>query len=275
MPVLMGCALVLSVTGCGSGGGVPPEAVQTGRYRSYLEENAALLVKDVKWIRAAIRFGSVSRASSRYAMSRVRYSEIEPAAEAFSALNQRIDALESNAPGAFEGFHRLERAFFVEHTLQGTEAISRRLLDAVEELQRRLHTAPLSAASIAAGAARTLEDVDGMKLGGTEEPHTGLTLVDVSGNLEAVWAGLEALKPTLADDEELQGRIERQLRRTYAVVSEYGTPAREPKQPRADAPGELFVVYSELTPGQVASLRDRFGELAQSVNELDEMVRES
>jgi iron uptake system component EfeO len=247
----LAASIAIGLSGCGS------QDADTDGYRAYLEENSALLVRAIQAMMPELEDRAFTRAQSRYARARVRYSQIEPAAEMFPVLNLRIDGRPDEVPAErLSGFHRLERALWLELGSGDIAAVGRRLLADAKRLQLKLGRAELEPERIAVAARGAVEEILAVKLAGREEPYSQTALVDVSGNLEAVDAALAALDPLLSD--ATREAAERQLSQAYAEVGQYGAAARNPNQPRARSPGAVFVVFDELSPEAVAGLRAKF-----------------
>ena len=265
--------LVLAITGCGSGREGPPAVVRSAPYRAYLEENAASLVRAIQAMLPELEHGEVSRAQSRFVRARVRYSQIEPAAKAFPQLNARIDGLPRQVTESrLTGFHRIERELWEAEDAAGMTAVARRLLADTKQLQEDLVSADFSAQELAGGARRILSEISTVKLTNKEDVYSGADLVEVSGNLEAVGAAFGALRPILTESE--RARLRTLLHRAYAKVAEYGTPARDPDQPRDLSPGAIFIVFDELSPDEVEQLDRPIRALGGAFSEVDTRLQE-
>lgn len=261
-------ALVIAFSaGCGSGQKEPPEVTRSAPYLAFLDENSASLVRAIQAMLPELEHGRVARAQSRFARARVRYSQIEPAAEGFPELNARIDALPGEVPaGDLTGFHRIERALWKSEDTAGTATIAKQLIADTKQLEEKLGTARFSAKQLATGARRILDEDAAVKLANREQVYAGADLVDVSANLEAVGAAYRALMPAL--DEGERAEIRARLWKAYGAVDDYGTPARDPDQPRGRSPGAVFVVFDELSGAEVATLKRRVKALGAAFAEL-------
>lgn len=269
--VLAVSGLVFAAAGCGSETEEPPPVIEAGEYRAYLEESSAALVRAIQAMLPELENAEVERAGSRYARARVRYSQVEPAAEAFPGLDARINPLPGDVPPAeLGGFHRIEESLFEAASTAGTVAVARRLLADTKELERRLQTASFSAEQLAAGAGEILDEIATVKLAGREQPFAGADLVDVSANLESVGAAYRALRPALTAEERRQIRL--LLRRAYAGIAAYGVPARDPDQPRDRSPGTQFTVFDELSPAEVTALRRQAEALGAAFDQVRERL---
>lgn len=255
--LLVGATLQVS---CSAGRDETPGAVRSHELRLYFEENADALVRDIQAMLPELEHGEVSRAQSRYARARVRYSQIELAAEAYPRLDERINARPlGGAPS--NGFHAIERQLWIHEDTRRTVVEARRLLRAAKQLRAEIPAvAALSADRLALATSELLAEVVEVKLNNEEQVYADADLVDVSANLEAAGAVLAALRPVL--DKRSRARLRSDLRRAYAAIARYGTPARDPNQPRGRSPGAIFTVFSELSPAEIEALRDPIAALS-------------
>lgn len=269
--LILAAIAVSPLTACGSGDDEPPP-IKGAQYREYLEENAALLVRAIQAMRPELENGEVERAQSRYVRARVRYAQIEPIAEHFPELDAKINALPTEVPtNELAGFHRIEQPLFAAETTKGTVAPGKQMIADTKALKARLQTERFTAQQLASDSIRIIDEISTAKLGGKEEPYADADLVDVSANLEAVGAAFEALKPALSAEQRKS--IEKALRKAYAVIGEYGTPARERDQPYERSPGVTFIIFSELSEEEIEALREPVDVLrdawAELMTELD------
>src|SRR5829696_6640476 len=185
-PALLAGALVLLalfVTACGSGDdettdtsttaaaksepASPQEKAAVAQYRDYLEENTAELVAKTKPFVAAVVAGNVAEAKDLYPAARIPYERIEPVAGSFGDLDPRIDAREDGVPAdEWGGFHRIEKALWVEDTTEDMAPVAKQLQADVEELDEKVKTVELDPVEIAVGANELLAEVSGSKITG-------------------------------------------------------------------------------------------------------------
>jgi iron uptake system component EfeO len=86
-------------------------AAAVDRYRRYIEDQTALLVKDTEPFVRAVESGDVQRAKRLYPDARLPYERVEPVAESFGNLDPGIDARAGDVPAAkWSGFHPIEKA---------------------------------------------------------------------------------------------------------------------------------------------------------------------
>jgi iron uptake system component EfeO len=188
----------------------PGEAAAIEQYRDFLEKNTAVLVARTEPFVAAVLAGEVGKAKSLYAAARIPYERIEPVAESFGDLDPRIDARENDVPASeFGGFHRIEKALWVEGTTKGMTPVAKQLLADVEELRQKVKSVDLQAVQIANGANELLGEVSASKITGEEERYSHVDLVDFEANVEGAEAAFDAVEPLLsAKDPKLAQEID-------------------------------------------------------------------
>lgn len=264
--------LALGAAACGDDESVAVGSPESNRaiaeYRDYLERNANRLVTTVDELRGPIRTAKVTRAESLYAIARVPYSQIEPVAELFPRLDAMINPpLGEEPPGSRGGFHVIEKSLWTDETTAGLKPVAEQLLANVEELRRRVETAPLRPAEILAGARRILRDTATVKLAGEEERHAESDLVDVAANVEGAHAAFKALRPLLGPESEQVAEIEEAFRAAYAELTEHGELAREPNKGFPKAKGAFMVFYSEVSKAELAKVKRKIDAVTAALPE--------
>ncbi|HYG96076.1 MAG TPA: iron uptake system protein EfeO [Solirubrobacterales bacterium] len=235
----------------------PEEKAAVAQYRDYLEENTAELVEKTKPFVAAVVAGNVAEAKDLYPAARIPYERIEPVAGSFGDLDPRIDAREDGVPvDEWGGFHRIEKALWVEDTTEGMAPVAKQLQADVEELDEKVKTVELDAVEIAVGANDLLAEVSGSKITGEEERYSHIDLVDFEANVEGSLSAFEAVKPLLdATDADLSGEIEADFKMVFNSLEPYRT---------ADG----FVSYTELTKADTRKLATGIDTLAEKVSQV-------
>lgn len=267
--LLAGAATLLALfaVACGSGDETTTDETQATRapspqaeavvadYRGYLEENTAELVAKTRPFVAAVVAGDVPAAKSLYPAARVPYERIEPVAKFFGDLDPRIDAREDGVPAAeWGGFHRIEKALWVEGTTEGMAPVARQLQADVEELAEKVKTVEVDPVQIANGANELLAEVSGSKITGEEERYSHIDLVDFEANVEGSLAAFEAVKPLLDPvDADLSGEIEADFKAVFNSLQPY---RRE----------EGFVSYTTLTDKDTRTLAREIDILAEQLS---------
>jgi len=266
-------ALCLGLWGCGkqdSGGGGADRDSGDGRvvamreFRAYLDSNTREAASWASAIGAQARAGELGKAQSRYASGRVQYSQIEVIAQTFPALDARI-----NGPAVGQqsdaGFHRVERQLFAHATTRDVSSHARRLHADLESLRRRVAESELPPALIATAAAKLADELVEEKLAGSEEPYSGIDLVDISANVEGIDAAVTAVLPLVDDaDRTLRSRIDQSLEETFDVLRSYGIPAADP-QTRPRGAGARFVAYGDFPADARTELLAALSSLRQEI----------
>jgi iron uptake system component EfeO len=251
----------LTVTGGATATTSPEVEAAVAQYREYLEENTSELVAATEPFVVAVESGEVDEAKTLYAAARIPYERIEPVAEAFGDLDPRIDARENDVPAnQFGGFHRIEKALWVENTTDDMKPVAAKLLADVEELQQKVKTVDLQAVQIANGANELLGEVSASKITGEEERYSHIDLVDFEANVEGAEAAFEAVEPLLSEkDPKLAKEIEASFEDVYASLKPYRR-------------GNGFVSYTELTKADTRKLAQEIDALAEELSQVPAQI---
>jgi iron uptake system component EfeO len=247
----------LTVTGDAKGTQSPEADKAVSTYRDYVETHTADLVTKTEAFAAAVAAGDVEQAKQLYAPARVPYERIEPVAESFGDLDPAIDAREGDVPAKqFGGFHRIEKALFVDNTTQGMAPVADKLVKNVETLNTKVKTIELDPAQISNGANELLNEVSASKITGEEERYSHTDLVDFEANVEGSRAAYEAVKPLLEKtDPELAKEIDQRFDDVETALEPY-------KQ------GDGFVSYTELTEADKRKLSQAIDTLAEPLSQV-------
>ncbi len=231
------------------------------QYRKYLEQNTDELVSATEPFVVAVESGEVDEAKTLYAAARIPYERIEPVAESFGDLDPRIDARENDVPAnEFGGFHRIEKALWVENTTDGMKPVAAELLADVEELAAEVKTVELQAVQIANGANELLGEVSASKITGEEERYSHIDLVDFEANVEGAEAAFEAVEPLLSEvDPKLAKEIEASFEDVYASLEPYRR-------------GNGFVSYTELSKADTRKLAQEIDALAEELSQVPAQI---
>jgi iron uptake system component EfeO len=239
----------------------PEVEAAIAQYRKYLEENTAELVAATKPFVEAVEAGNVAKAKALYPAARIPYERIEPVAESFGSLDPRIDARENDVPDSeFEGFHRIEKALWVQDTAAGMAPFAKQLLADVEELQAKVAKVELQAVQIANGANELLGEVSASKITGEEERYSHTDLVDFEANVEGAEVAFEAVEPLLSKkDPELAKEIEASFEDVYASLDPYRR-------------GDGFVLYTDLSKADTRKLAQEIDALAEELSQVPAQI---
>ncbi len=235
------------------------QAVQT--YREYLEDQTAILIDRTTDFVEAVKAGDIERSKSLYAAARTPYERVEPVAESFGGLDPSIDAREGDVPDEnWTGFHRIEKALWVDNSLDGMTPIADKLLVDVTQLHGLVRSSILDPAQIANGSIELLNEVSASKITGEEERYSHIDLVDFQANLDGAYAAYTAVKPILTvKNPDLGNQIDNQFDAVYAGLQPYRS-------------GDGYVSYAELTDADTRQLSQSIDALAEPLSRVAEIV---
>ena len=178
----------------------PELEAAVGEYKAYVVEQAEQLVRDTSLFTSAVIAGNVEEAKELYAPARVPWERIEPIAESLGDLDPNIDAREGDVPDdEWMGFHRIEKALWVDGTTEGQEEYATQLQDDVETLQEEVSELQLEPADLVTGSIELLNEISAEKITGEEERYSHTDLYDIQANVEGSEAAFEALEPVLEE----------------------------------------------------------------------------
>jgi iron uptake system component EfeO len=230
-------------------------------YDSYVESEATALVEATDEFVALVDSGDIDGAKDVYPGARVHFERIEPVAGAFGDLDPDIDGREGDIPkDEWGGYHRIEKALWIEESTDGLEEIAAELVDDVNNLEGVAEREEFEAPDIAQGSVDLLAEVSSSKITGEEERYSHTDLWDFEANVAGAEAGFEALAPALEEvDAELVERIRGEFEETYALLDEY----RE---------GDGYVLYDTLSEQDTRGLAQRIDALGESISRVPALV---
>ncbi|MDP5255134.1 MULTISPECIES: iron uptake system protein EfeO [unclassified Vibrio] len=230
-------------------------------YKLYVMEEVEAYVKDTKAFTDAIKAGDVEKAKNLYSPARIHYERIEPVAELFADLDASMDARADDYEQGvddpnFTGFHRLEKALWVDHSTQGMESLAERLYQDSAELSNRLTDLAFPASDVVDGAAGLIEEVAASKISGEEDRYSHSDLWDFQANVDGSKKIVSLLKPILQQENpELLGRIEANFKTVDTILARY-------KQ------GQGYKTYDHLTKNDRKALQGPITVLAEDLSQL-------
>lgn len=212
---------VAAAAGAPAAGAPAADAASTAAvagYRAYVQQQVDAVVPLVTGFADAVKAGDVARAKALYAPSRLPWETVEPVAESFSDLDPAIDGREADLdPGAtWSGWHRIEKALWVDGSTAGMAPMADRLVADVKALQARVPAAALTTTSIGNGAKSLLDEVATRKITGEEEAWSHTDLVDFAGNVAGAKQAYDVLRPLV---QQSQPALLGQLDKAFAGVS--------------------------------------------------------
>jgi iron uptake system component EfeO len=231
------------------------------QYRSYVVDQTNQLVPAAQTFVDAVVAGDVAAAKAAYGPARVPYERIEPVAETFGDLDPRIDARAGDvSEKKWSGFHKIERALFVDGTTEGMAPVAQQLLKDVQRLQSLVPDVELEPATIANGAVELLNEVASSKITGEEERYSRLDLVDFDANVQGSKGAYDAVRPILATkNPALAGTIDAR----FAAVDTALNPYRD---------GASFVLYTALDATDTKTLAQAVDALAEPLSKVARQV---
>jgi FTR1 family protein len=253
----------LTVTGDGASASPAHPGAETAvsTYREYVEQQADMLVERTGEFTDAVVAGDIEQAKAKYAWAREPYERIEPVAESFGDLDPAIDAREGDVPDAeWGGFHRLEKALWMDGSLDGMEPVANQLMSDVQRLQTSVKDSELDVAKIANGAVELLNEVSASKITGEEERYSHTDLVDFQANVEGAQAAYDAVQPILKDqDAALADEIAKQFETASTALAPFRS-------------GDSYVPYTDLTSDDTRQLSQIIDALAEPLSRVAEQV---
>ena len=204
--------------------------VGTTEYADYINSQVATLVATVKPLVAAIDAGNATAAQQAYAKSRPYYERVEPVAESFTVgsnnLDADIDARINDVPAAkWEGFHRIERALFTDHTTNGMKGYAAGLRANVEKLQHKTAHLTYQPAELANGAVSLLDEVAKSKITGEEERYSHIDVLDMEANVEGSEQAFADIEPALKKiDPQLAATVAQRFTALTTLLNRYRDP---------------------------------------------------
>ena len=249
-----------------TGGAVHPSnvalAAATQGYHDYVVSEVDQLVASTKQFTDAVRAGDMDKAKQLYPLARVHYEHIEPVAESFGDLDTSIDARIDGVsdPADWAGFHRIEKALWQDHTLDGMRPVADKLDADVATLKSKVATETYQAAQLANGAGELLNEVSTTKVTGEEERYSHTDLWDFAANVEGARKGFELLTPALAAKD---AALTQQLQARFADVADSLSKYRQ---------GDGYVDYSTVTQDQRRQLANGINALAEPLSQVAGLV---
>ncbi|WP_192458871.1 iron uptake system protein EfeO [Musicola keenii] len=230
-------------------------------YKVYVIREVDELVKQTKQFTDAIKAGKLDDARKLYAVARQHYERIEPIAELFSDLDEKIDAREDDyekkaADPNFTGFHRLEKALFADHSVKGSEQYADQLYGDVQELQQRIAGLTFPPAKVVGGAAGLIEEVAATKISGEEDRYSRTDLWDFQANVDGAQKIVNLLRPLLEKaNQPLLSKVDANFKTVDGILAKYKTK-------------DGYQSYEKLTDADRNALKGPITTLAEDLSQL-------
>jgi len=236
------------------------QAVET--YQRYVATQADELAEHTAEFVAAVKANDIEKAKSLFGVSRTYWERIEPVAESFGDLDPKIDARVNDLePGQeFTGYHRIEKALWVDKSTAGMAKYADQLLKDVNTVVAKSKTVKLTPVQLANGAKELLDEVATGKVTGEEDRYSHTDLWDFQANVEGSQAAINALKPALDKrDPELSKTLDTQFAAVLAALAKYKV-------------GEGFVSYDKVGQADRKKLATTLDALAEPVSKVAAVV---
>jgi iron uptake system component EfeO len=239
-----------------------PELDRAAReYQDYVDEQSELLVDRTEGFVAAVEAGDVDEAKKLYAPSRVPWERIEPIAEKFGTLDPEVDAREGDVPDKqWTGFHRIEKALWVEDTTEGQDRYARELISDIERLEKEVDGVKLRASDPVFGAVELLNEVSATKITGEEERYSHTDLYDIAANVEGAEVAFEFVKPVVGrQNPDLVNEIEARFRGMEREMEPYRR-------------GDGWVSYEKVDEKERRELSQKIDALAEPLSRVGRVL---
>lgn len=231
------------------------------RYKQYVVEQSALLTERTEAFTEAVIAGDVEEAKKLYAPARVPWERIEPIAAQLGDYDPNIDAREGNVPDdEWRGFHRIEKALWVDNTTEGQEDYARRLQQDVEDLEAEVSGLEVEPVDLVTGSVELLNEVSAGKITGEEERYSHTDLYDIQANVEGSEAAFNELKgPLREQDPTLTSNVEQRFDSVYVELEPYRR-------------GEGWISYEELDEEERRALSQKVDALAEPLSQVGQVL---
>jgi iron uptake system component EfeO len=232
-------------------------------YEEYVVGQIVLLEEETELFVEAVLAGEVEKAKDLYAPAREPWERIEPIAAQLGDYDPRIDAREGDVPESeWGGFHRIEKALWVQNTTKGQEKYARQLLEDVKNLRGEIEDLELEPVDLVTGSVELLNEVSAGKITGEEERYSHTDLYDIAANVEGSEAAFEELKPEVSvQDLSLANEVEEGFDGVYEELDQYRT-------------GDGWVSYERLDEADRRALSQKVDALAEHLSHVGQVLEE-
>lgn len=231
------------------------EAVQ--KYQQYVVDQTNKLTDQTQAFVDAVKAGNVDQAKAEYVKARVYYETIEPIAESFGELDPKIDArlADVDDPSTWTGFHEIEKALWVDNSLEGQDKFADQLITDVKALQAEVQKLELEPKTVVAGAMELLNEAATSKITGEEELYSHIDLVDLAANVDGSKTVYLSIIPALNESNvELADKLDQAFQGMEKALSGFVKDGQ-------------YVVYTELTTDQIRDISDRLSALSELMSQ--------
>lgn len=244
-------------------GGSPELGAAANEYEEYVVEQIGLLEERTEEFTDAVLAGDVEEAKSLFGPTREPWERIEPIAAALGDYDPNIDAREGDVPrDEWRGFHRIEKALWVENTTEGQEEYARQLMEDVSNLREEVEELELEPVDLVTGSVELLNEVSAGKITGEEDRYSHTDLYDINANVEGSEVAFEELKPEVAgEDIALANDVVEGFDGVYEELDQYRR-------------GDGWVSYEQLNEADRRALSQKVDALAEPLSRVGQVLEE-
>ena len=248
-------------TGAVAVGGSPELAAAADGYEEYVVEQVTLLEERTGRFTDSVISGDVDEAKRLFGPTREPWERIEPIAAALGDYDPNIDAREGDVPDdEWRGFHRIEKALWVENTTEGQEEYARQLMEDVSNLRKEVEGLELAPEDLVTGSVELLNEVSAGKITGEEDRYSHTDLYDINANVEGSEAAFEELKPEVAgEDLSLANEVEEGFDGVHEELDQYRN-------------GDGWVSYEKLNEADRRALSQKVDALAEPLSRVGQLL---
>lgn len=257
--------MVGSFSGLAEAGASPTAAATTEptiqsaiqAYKDYVKGQGDKLLTSSQAFVDAIAKGDIAAAKALYGKSREGYERIEPIASALGDLDPRLDAREGDLPAdQWTGFHRIEKALWVDNTTQGLEKYTSQLITDIQTLNQGIDGLTLTPTSIIDGAVELLNEASHSKIEGEEDRYSHTDLYDLAANIEGSQAAFIVFEDFLTKNNAAQYKdIQARFQQIETTLKPFRTDTG-------------FVDYSTLTNTDKHSIANAIDTVAEALSKV-------
>jgi iron uptake system component EfeO len=230
-------------------------------YRKYVVDETGQFVKETESFVKAFQAGDVEAAKKLYPTTRMHYERIEPIAESLGDFDPWIDARENDVPESeWRGFHKLEKALWVDKTTSGYDKVADQLLKDVQLLRVKVESVEIEPELLVTGAVELLNEVSSSKVTGEEERYSRTDLYDFAANVQGAEMIFKVLRPELEKkDSSLAKSIETKFTELDQTLA-------------AHRSGNDYKIYTDLKTEDTKLLSQKLDALAEPLSQLGKVL---
>ena len=231
-------------------------------YKVWVAAQASRLRSGTTAFVAAVRDGDLEAAKALYAPTRANWERIEPVATTFRDLDLRLDARQQDLDdvAAWTGWHRLEKALWVDGSLAGMEPVAAQLLTDTQDLVDRIDGVRLTIEQVTNVAKELVEAVASSELSGDEELYSHTDLWDFQANIDGAREAWKVVSAYVAvRDPNLTKAIELGFVDLQAELDKHRR-------------GDGFVLYTGLSEPDIRILAAKVEALSEPLSHLTATV---